>query len=153
MNGYFTRIVVIGYLIPEPDWDELTGCTHNLGPPFPYLHLGDAAERFVGTCNLVILGGPVDHLALAEFLDEHGSPPVIGLLGEQHYNRYNCEQVTKFCEIADLCGPVIHLHVDVEMPVAVPRGLDFFGPDALQVRRQPPPGRDEQMRRYRPKLK
>ncbi len=41
-------------------------------------------------------------------------------------------------QIADERRPVVHLHIDVEVPVSVPRRLDFLGPDALQIRRQAP---------------
>ena len=39
-------------------------------------------------------------------------------------------------KITDLGRPVVHLYIDVEMPVTVPRCLHTLGPDALQVRRQ-----------------
>ena len=57
------------------------------------------------------------------------------------------QRLMEFGEVADLGGPVVHLHVDVEMPVAVPRSLDFLGPDALQVGGQAagPRGADEQV--------
>ena len=55
------------------------------------------------------------------------------------------ERFLQFGEIAHLRGPVIHLHVDVEMPVAIPRCLDVLGPEALKVRGQSagPRGTDE----------
>ena len=46
------------------------------------------------------------------------------------------QRLVQLGEVADLGRPVVHLHVDVEVPVAVPRRLDFLGPDALQVGRQ-----------------
>ena len=57
------------------------------------------------------------------------------------------QRLVKFGQIADLGGPVVHLHVDVEVPIAVPRRLDFLGPDALQVGRQAarPRGTDQQV--------
>src|SRR5436190_1302760 len=38
-------------------------------------------------------------------------------------------------KIADLRGPVIHLAVDVERPLAFPRRIEQIIPDALQIRR------------------
>ena len=57
------------------------------------------------------------------------------------------QRLVQLGEVADLGRPVVHLDVDVEMPVAVPRRLDFLGPDALQVGRQSagPRGADQQV--------
>jgi hypothetical protein len=51
----------------------------------------------------------------------------------------------EFGEIADLRRPVVHLGVDVEVPVAIPRGLDLIRPESLQIGWQPAgPGRRDQ---------
>ena len=53
----------------------------------------------------------------------------------QSFSKVDQGQV-QFREVADLAGPVVHLHVDIEVVVAVPRGLDGVGPQPLQVGRQ-----------------
>ena len=57
------------------------------------------------------------------------------------------ERFVQLGEVGDLGRPVVHLHVDVGVPVAIPCGLDLVGPDALQIRGQAAGagGRDEQV--------
>ena len=38
-----------------------------------------------------------------------------------------------FRKVADLAGPVVHFHIDVQVVVTIPRGLDGVGPQSLQV--------------------
>lgn len=56
------------------------------------------------------------------------------------------EGLGEIAEAADFGGPIVHLDVYVEVPVGVPRGLDFLGPDPLEIRGEAA-GADEEMRR------
>jgi hypothetical protein len=43
------------------------------------------------------------------------------------------ERLVTFGQIADLGRPVIHLDVDIDMVIAVPRGVNVLVPEALEV--------------------
>ena len=46
------------------------------------------------------------------------------------------QRLRQIGKIANFRRPVIHLHIHVQMPVAIPRRVNFFRPNALQIRRQ-----------------
>ena len=43
------------------------------------------------------------------------------------------ERFVTFGQVADLCGPVVHLDVDIDVVIAVPRRFDVLVPDTLEV--------------------
>ena len=63
---------------------------------------------------------------------------LLGRLAPRLYQRGDelVQRLLQFRQVANQGGPVVHLHIDVQVPVAVPWRLDFLGPDALQIRRQ-----------------
>ena len=78
----------------------------------------------------------------APWIADHMSGPASGTVevagsfasrGHQPFGKMNQWQM-QFREIADLARPVVHLYINIKVIVAVPRGLDSVGPQALQVR-------------------
>ncbi len=65
---------------------------------------------------------------------------VVGLggLGTGFHQRRDegVQRLLHLDQVTDQRRPVVHLGVDVKVVVAVPHGVDLFGPDALQVGRQ-----------------
>ena len=44
------------------------------------------------------------------------------------------QRLVTFRQVAKLCGPVVHLSVDIDRKFTVPRRRETVVPDALQVR-------------------
>ena len=76
---------------------------------------------------------------------------VVGLCGclarlDQRLHVVEQRNVTR-CEVGGLGKPVVHLDIDVEVVVAIPRRRVFLCPDSLEVCREPagPAGADEEV--------